>query len=170
MSSAEPNMQNIPRDPAFRGLFKAPEGRAFAIADYSQMELRVAAIMAGEGVLLEAYREGRDTHARTAATLLGKPEKEVTKAERQLAKAVNFGMLYGQGAKGLQDSAASKYGVEMTLAEAGAYKDNWFKAYPAIGRWQRATDRNASARSRSAPLSVVSGSGRAIPSPVTSTR
>jgi DNA polymerase-1 len=141
MSCSSPNMQNIPRDPSFRGLFKAPEGRRFAIADYSQMELRVAAILAGEGVLLEAYRKGEDTHVKTAAMLLGK--KEVTKEERQLAKAVNFGLLYGQGARGLQAYAASTYGIEMTLVEAGAYKEAWFDAYPAFGRWHRATDRNA---------------------------
>ncbi len=111
MSSSSPNMQNIPRDKAFRGLFRAPEGRAFVIADYSQMELRVAAIMAGEKSLLEAYREGRDTHALTAAMLLGITPDEVTKDQRQLAKAVNFGLLYGQGAKGLQAYAETTYGV-----------------------------------------------------------
>ena len=143
MSSASPNMQNIPCDPAFRGLFRAPAGRVFVIADYSQMELRVAAILAGEERLLQAYREGRDTHALTAAMLLGKRAEEVTKRERQLAKAVNFGLLYGQGTKGLQAYAASNYGVEISLAEAGAYRGAWFDAYPAFRRWHRAIERDA---------------------------
>jgi DNA polymerase-1 len=143
MSSSGPNLQNIPRDPAFRGLFKAPEGRAFVVADYSQMELRVAAILAGEGRLLQAYREGCDTHALTAGMLLGKRPDEVTKAERQLAKAVNFGLLFGQGAKGLQAYAASSYGVEITLQEAGRHREAWHAAYPAFGRWHRATERTA---------------------------
>src|SRR4051794_18369785 len=107
MSSSEPNMQQVPREREFRRLFKAPPGRAFVIADYSQMELRVAAIIAGEEALLEAYRGGKDTHRLPAGMLLAKPAGDVTKEERQLAKAVNFGLLYGQGAKGLQDYAAS---------------------------------------------------------------
>jgi DNA polymerase-1 len=155
MSSSGPSMQNIPRDPAFRGLFKAPEGRRFVIGDYSQMELRVAAILAGEEALLRAYAEGQDTHVKSAAMLLGKAPEEVTKAERQLAKAVNFGMLFGQGAKGLQAYAASNYGVEMTLAEAATYKEQWFAAYPAVGRWQRKTDRDAKKA-----LSVCTPAGR----------
>ena len=143
MSSSEPNMQQVPREKGFRELFKAPPGRAFVIADYSQMELRVAAIVAGEAALLEAYREGQDTHRLTAAMILAKPAEGVTKAERQLAKAVNFGLLYGQGAKGLQDYAASSYGVEISEKKAGEYRRAWFKAYPAFGQWHTRTASDA---------------------------
>ena len=143
MSSSEPNMQQVPRERDFRALFKAPPGRAFVIADYSQMELRVAAIVAGEEVLLEAYREGKDTHRLTAGMILAKPAESVTKAERQLAKAVNFGLLYGQGAKGLQDYAASSYGVEISEKKAGDYRRTWFKAYPAFGQWHTRTASDA---------------------------
>ena len=143
MSSSEPNMQQIPRERDFRGLFKAPPGRAFVIADYSQMELRVAAILAGEEALLEAYREGKDTHRLTAAMILAKPAEVVTKEERQLAKAVNFGLLYGQGAKGLQDYAASSYGVEISERKASDYRRAWFKAYPAFGQWHTRTASDA---------------------------
>jgi len=134
-SCSKPNLQQIPRDKVFRALFKAPQGRTFVIADYSQMELRVAAIVANEEKLLEAYREGKDTHAITAAMLLNKQPEEVTKQERQLAKAVNFGLLYGQGAKGLKDYASSSYGVEISESEAKAYREAWFKAYPAFATW-----------------------------------
>ena len=134
-SCSNPNLQQIPRDKVFRALFKAPEGRTFVIADYSQMELRVAAIVANEEKLLEAYREGKDTHAITAAMLLNKKPEEVTKQERQLAKAVNFGLLYGQGARGLKDYASSSYGVEISESEAKDYREAWFKAYPAFATW-----------------------------------
>ena len=136
-SCSNPNLQNIPRGKAFRGLFKAPEGRIFVIADYSQMELRVAAMVAKEEKLLEAYKEGKDIHAITAAMLLTKTPEEVTKQERQLAKAVNFGLLYGQGVKGLKDYAADTYGVDISEAEAKTYKDAWFEAFPAFADWQR---------------------------------
>jgi DNA polymerase-1 len=67
----------------------------------------------------------------------------VTKAERQLAKAVNFGLLYGQGARGLQAYAASSYEVEMSLQEATLYREAWFAAYPAFRRWHQGTERAA---------------------------
>ena len=95
----------------------------------------MAAIVAHEGKLLEAYKEGKDTHAITAGMLLNKNPEDVTKQERQLAKAVNFGLLYGQGAKGLKDYAASSYGVDISESEAKDYRDAWFKAYPAFATW-----------------------------------
>lgn len=139
-SCSNPNLQQIPRDKAFRSLFKAPEGRTFVIADYSQMELRVAALVAQETSLLKAYEEGKDTHAITAGMLLNKNPADVTKQERQLAKAVNFGLLYGQGAKGLKDYAANSYGVTISEAQAKTYRDAWFKAYPDFESWHRLTD------------------------------
>lgn len=142
-SCSGPNLQQIPRDKDFRALFKAPEGRRFAIADYSQMELRVAAIVAGEEKLLQAYREGRDTHALTAAMILSKKPEDVTKAERQLAKAVNFGLLYGQSARGLQEYAANSYGVEISESQARGYREAWFKSYPAFEAWHTRTSRTS---------------------------
>jgi DNA polymerase-1 len=143
MSCSQPNLQQIPRAAEFRSLFAPGEGRAFVIADYSQMELRVAAILAGEETLLEAYRQGQDTHRITAGMILGKPASEITKQERQLAKAVNFGLLYGQGAKGLQAYAASSYGVEITEAQARQYRTQWFQAFPAFEAWHRAASTRA---------------------------
>ena len=145
-SCSNPNLQQIPRDKVFRALFKAPQDRTFVIADYSQMELRVAAIVANEEKLLEAYREGKDTHAITAAMLLNKQPEEVTKQERQLAKAVNFGLLYGQGAKGLKDYASSSYGVEISEEEARQYREAWFKAYPTFASWHQVEGANSKAR------------------------
>ncbi|SFM74584.1 DNA polymerase I-3'-5' exonuclease and polymerase domains [Nitrosomonas communis] len=135
MSCSKPNLQQVPRDERYRSMFHAPEGYQFVIADYSQMELRIAAMIANEEVLLNAYRQGQDTHRLTAALILGKEPDEVSKEERQLAKAVNFGLLYGQGAEGLQGYAASSYSVDIGLTEASAYRDAWFGSFPAFARW-----------------------------------
>jgi DNA polymerase I-like protein with 3'-5' exonuclease and polymerase domains len=138
MSCAEPNMQNIPSKSRLRELracVVAPEGRVLVVADYSQIELRVAAKIAGEEAMLEAYREGKDLHGMTARSVTGR--EEVSEGERKLAKAVNFGLLYGQGAEGLRNYARNSYGVEMSLSQAERYRRKFFKAYPAIRSWHR---------------------------------
>ncbi|MEH6544373.1 MAG: DNA polymerase [Porticoccaceae bacterium] len=135
MSCSEPNLQQVPRQREYRQLFTAAPEHSLIIADYSQMELRVAAILAEERVLLDAYDQGIDTHCLTAALILGKAPETISKEERQLAKAINFGLLYGQGAEGLQRYAQGSYGVAMTLEEAQAYRYSWFESYPGIGRW-----------------------------------
>jgi DNA polymerase-1 len=125
------------------------------IADYSQVELRVAAMIAGEAKMLDAFAEGRDVHRLTAGMILGKSADGVDKGERQLAKAVNFGLLFGQGAKGLQSYAAKSYGVEITLTEAARHREAWFDAYPAFRRWH-----TRSAREAKKTLSVRTPAGR----------
>jgi DNA polymerase-1 len=133
MACSAPNLQNLPRDPRYRCCFTAPPGRVLVKADYSQIELRIAAKVAGETAMIEAYRRGEDLHALTARLLLGKPD--VSKADRQLAKAVNFGLLYGMGAKAFRAYARSNYGVELTESEAEQYRKAFFTAYPALRRW-----------------------------------
>ena len=135
MSCSKPNLQQIPRQGRYREMFRVAEGHKLVIADYSQMELRIAAIIADEQVLLDAYQQGQDTHRLTAALILGKEPEEISTDERQLAKAVNFGLLYGQGVPGLQAYAASSYGVNINIAEANAYREAWFDSYPAFARW-----------------------------------
>jgi len=85
--------------------------------------------------MLEAYEKEEDLHKLTASWILGKALDEVTKQDRQLAKAVNFGLLYGQSSKGLQIYAASSYGVNLTLEEAECYRENWLTAYSGIAHW-----------------------------------
>jgi DNA polymerase-1 len=133
MACSAPNLQNLPRDPAYRRCFVAPPGRVLVKADYSQIELRIAAKVAGEPSMIEAYRRGDDLHTLTARRLLGKGE--VTKADRQLAKAVNFGLLYGMGARAFRVYGRAKYGVELTEAQAEQYRRAFFAAYPALRRW-----------------------------------
>jgi DNA polymerase-1 len=138
MSCSSPNVQNIPNKSKLgklRECIIAPEGHRLVKADFSQIELRIVAKIAGEEKMLEAYRQGEDLHARTARNITGR--EEVTKEDRQLAKAVNFGTLYGQGAKGLQEYARNTYGVAMSLQEATQYWERWFETYPAIRTWHR---------------------------------
>lgn len=137
MSCGGPNIQQIPRDAAFRHCFRAEEGNALVIADYSQIELRVAAQIAGDGRMAEAYRIGEDIHRLTASLISDIPMESVTKAQRQAAKAVNFGLIYGMGAAGLQQYAQLSYGVEMPLAQAERFRDRFFRAYPGIAAWHQ---------------------------------
>ena len=105
MSCSDPNLQQVPKRPEYRQCFAAPAGRTLIKADYSQIELRIAAAMSGDQRMLDAYRGGEDLHRLTAAAILSKPVDDVTKDDRQLAKAMNFGLLYGMGAAGLMTYA-----------------------------------------------------------------
>lgn len=134
-SCGNPNIQQIPRGKEFRECFVPSEGNKFVIADYSQIELRVAAEIAQDKTMIEAYNSGKDLHALTASLMTNKNIDEVTKAERQAAKAVNFGLIYAMGAKGLQAYAKSVYGVAMSLQEAETFRDRFFKAYKGIAAW-----------------------------------
>jgi DNA polymerase I len=118
---------------SIRSYIRASEGRVFVIADYSQIELRIAAKISGDTEMLSAYAEGRDLHMLTARSLTGR--EEVTKDDRKLAKAVNFGLLYGMGAQGLQAYALKSYGVEMSSEQAGRYRRRFFETYPDLKRW-----------------------------------
>src|SRR5262249_14556045 len=108
-------------------------------ADYSQIELRIAAKIAGDKALLEAYRQGEDLHTRTARRVLG--ISDVTKQDRQLAKALNFGLIYGLGAEGLRGYGKSQYDQDLTLEQAVSYRKAFFDAYPGLASWHRRTGR-----------------------------
>ena len=137
MSCGGPNIQQIPRDAAFRQCFTAPKGRKLVIADYSQIELRVIAEISGDERMIRAYREGQDLHRLTASLILGKPFDAISKEERQAAKAVNFGLVFGMGAAGLQSYSAETYGVTMTMKQAEVFKARFFKGYQGLARWHQ---------------------------------
>ncbi len=139
MACHRPNLQQIPRDPAYRACFRAPEGRVLVKADYAQIELRIAAEIAGDRAMIAAFQRGEDLHALTARSTLGK--SEVTKADRQAAKALNFGLIYGMGAARFCEHAAREYGVQFSVEEAEALRDRFFATYPGIRRWHRAQPR-----------------------------
>jgi DNA polymerase-1 len=133
MASGEPNLQNLPKDPAYRRCFIAPPGRILIRADYSQIELRIVAEVAGEQRMIDAFREGADLHTLTARQLTGRAD--VTSEERGLAKPVNFGLIYGLGATALARKAKAEYGAAMDKEQAERYREAWFAAWPGITRW-----------------------------------
>ena len=135
MSSSRPSFQNLPRGD-FRAAFLADPGDGVVVsADYSQIELRVAALLAKDRELLKGYSDGVDIHRQTAAMVFGVGMDAVTKEQRQMAKAISFGTLFGQGGEGLR-SYARGFGVEMTVGEAKQFQKKLFEAYPQLRRWQ----------------------------------
>ena len=130
LSSSDPNLQNIPTRSELghrvRQAFTVPEGSVFLACDYSQIELRLLAHLSGDEHLIAAFCEGRDFHAATAARVFGVPLDEVTPQLRSRAKAVNFGIVYGQQAFGLASS------LKIPRAEAQEMIDRYFAAYPGV--------------------------------------
>jgi DNA polymerase-1 len=135
LSAENPNLQQVPRDPNVRSLVGAPEGRVFIEADYSQIELRTAAFVAGAESMKDAYRKGEDLHAKTAASVSHVKPEEVTKPQRTAAKAVNFGFLYGMWWKSFKAYAFDSYGVVVTDKEAEHARNAYFDTYPELLRW-----------------------------------
>jgi DNA polymerase-1 len=136
LSAAAPNLQQVPRSGDFRGLFRAREGYKLVVADFSQVELRVAAELSGEERMLEAYKAGRDLHTETAARMAGIDIEQVNKAQRQSAKVANFGLLYGAGPATLRKQAVAQYGIDMDLDEAKTIVERFRSAYPKLHDWQ----------------------------------
>jgi len=135
MSATDPNVQQVPRGKAYRACVRPGPGRVLVKCDYAQIELRLAAQIAPDERLVEAFQRGDDLHTVTARRVLGKTD--VTKADRQAAKAVNFGLLYGMGAKGLRQYAADEYGVQWTEEEAQTVRGRFFAEYRGLHAWHR---------------------------------
>jgi DNA polymerase-1 len=137
------NMQQVPRDAFVRGIFGAPPSWYFVEFDFSQIELRVAAFLAGERNMLHLYANGIDIHMAMAMRMTGKPASAVTKEERKKAKAVNFGFLYGMGWRKFISTAWSTYGVRVTEEEAKAFRKTFFDEFPLLMKWHAAQRRIA---------------------------
>jgi len=135
MSANDPNVQQVPRGKTYRACVRPGPGRVLIKADYAQIELRLAAEIAPDERLVAAFQRGDDLHTVTAQTVLGKTD--VTKADRQAAKAVNFGLLYGMGSKGLRQYAADEYGVQWSEDEAQAVRGRFFAQYRGLKAWHR---------------------------------
>ena len=134
---SNPNIQQLPTDAELRQLVRADPGRRLVCADYSQIELRIAALLSQDALLLAAYADGADLHAQTAKALCGDASR------RQLGKCANFGLLYGSGAAGLQAFAKSSYGVELTLPEAAQHRTRFLRTYAGLRQWQQQIDQAA---------------------------
>ena len=130
LSSSDPNLQNIPTRSELgrtvKTAFSAGEGSVFLAVDYSQIELRLLAHLSGDEHLVRAFNEGEDFHAETAARVFGVSVSEVTPDLRSRAKAVNFGIVYGQQAYGLSQS------LHISMAEARDMIDRYYEAYPGV--------------------------------------
>jgi DNA polymerase I-like protein with 3'-5' exonuclease and polymerase domains len=146
-----PNLQQIPRDSRFRECVKAPDGWRLVVADYAQMELRLAAAEAKDELMIRAFQQGTDLHTLTAMQIYGVSEDEVTKDQRQVSKSANFGLLYGSGAKGLRNYAAGM-GIQMDITEAEEVRKKFHAAYKGISKWQRG---NAQAANAAAEFAAV---------------
>jgi DNA polymerase-1 len=134
-SSNGPNLQQINKRGAMRSAFCATRGYVLIILDFSQIELRAAALASGDTRMLEALRAGVDLHKQSAANVLNKPIEALSKKERQLGKPINFGPLYGQSPAGLVEYARTKYGVIFTLQEATRFLHKHFKCYEGLAQW-----------------------------------
>lgn len=133
LSSADPNLQNIPirteLGKHIRTAFVAGKGKVLVSADYSQFELRIAAALSGDKGMIEAFNNDEDIHIETAADIYGIPSKEVTKQQRYAAKAVNFGIMYGQGPHGLS------VGTGMPFGEARDFIAKYFEIRPQLKKY-----------------------------------
>jgi len=141
MRCSKPNLQGLPSE--FRRYFVAPPGRKLIVADYKNIELVLAGVVAGEDKLLEAFRRGEDVHSSTARGMLESDPKragclasdEEVKEFRPVAKLVSFSILYGSGAKGLAERMTNRVGVPTTKEDAETLRGNFFQAYPRLKSW-----------------------------------
>jgi DNA polymerase I len=144
LSSADPNLQNIPirtrEGRRIRQAFIAPPGWCIVAADYSQIELRIMAHLSGDSGLLTAFTEDRDIHQATASEMFGAPLDEVSDEQRRSAKMINFGLIYGMSAFGL----ASRLGIER--GEAQRFVELYFQRYPGVRKYMDETRQQARER------------------------
>jgi DNA polymerase-1 len=154
--SGEGGIQQIPRDPFIRAILGATPGWSFLQADFSQVELRIAAMLANEKRMLRQYLNGEDIHMIRACRMTGKVAADVTKEERKKAKPVSFGFIYGMGAPKFVDYAFDNYGVKVTEAESHETREGFFEDYPALRPWHERQRRLARRYQRvSSPIGRV---------------
>ncbi len=137
LSSTDPNLQNIPirneQGRRIRQAFIAPTGYKILAVDYSQIELRIMAHLSGDQALVDAFKQGKDIHAATAAEIMGTTIEQVSSEQRRRAKAVNFGLIYGMSAFGLAKQ------LNIPRGEAQHYMDTYFERYPGVKRYMDET-------------------------------
>jgi DNA polymerase-1 len=134
-----PNLQQVPRAKAFRECFKAQSGYKLAICDWSNIEMRLVAEISGDKTLIKVFCDDKDAHYVTAGLMTGKPKEKITKDERQQAKPVNFGFIYGMSASKLVLYAKASYGVNLTEGQARKFRKAFFDGYTGIAGWHEFT-------------------------------
>ncbi len=155
LSCSNPPLQQIPKSVEVRQCFIPESNCKFVIADYSQIELRVAAQISGDERMIQAYRKGKDLHKLTASLVTETPLEEVTDEDRHRAKAVNFGLLFAMGTAGLQDYAKNAYGIDMGSEEASEFREKFFQSYSGFAKWYQGNQNN-----RARELRTLSGRRR----------
>lgn len=137
MASQNPNIQNIPirtdRGKVVRNAFIAPKGCVLVALDYSQIELRLAAILSGDEKLCDIFKNGRDVHREVAAKVFGVPPEQVDAEMRRRAKVINFGILYGMGVNSLRSALGT------TTAEAHKFYDDYFNTFTTLAEYLEKT-------------------------------
>jgi DNA polymerase I len=141
-SCRNPALQTIPRQKRLRQCFVAAPGHVIIKSDYGQIELRIIAKISSDAELKRAFQAREDLHRLTAAFLLDKSLASVTEEERRMAKAINFGLIYGMGAAKLQSQALLKYGVSLSLSDARRFRKRFFQLYPGIKTWHEEMKQN----------------------------
>ncbi|MCX2726024.1 DNA polymerase [Thermomicrobium sp. 4228-Ro] len=135
-SCRNPNLMAQPKFAGFRRAFVAREGHVLVTADYSQIELRIMAALSGDPEMTRAFVEGQDLHRLTASRIFGVPEDTVTERQRKIGKQVNFGTLYGMGARRLVAELAAQ-GIRISVEEAQEALDGWRRTYRRAAGWIR---------------------------------
>lgn len=134
LSSEQPNLQNIPQESEWarplRRAFRAPRGQRLLSLDYSQLELRLLAHLTQDSHLLEAFRAGEDIHALTASHIFRVPRDRVSPPMRRAAKTLNFGIIYGMGARAFSKASGT------SLDEGKRFIDAYFANFPKVREWQ----------------------------------
>jgi DNA polymerase I len=149
LSSAAPNIQNIPllMGPQIRNAFIPAKGSVWVAADYSQLELRVAAVLADDEAMQDVFRTGRDIHTEVASMIFKKPADKVTKAERVMAKHVDFGIIYGRSAQSLVEGAELEYkdpdAEWWSIDEAELFLYRFLNGFPKLKLWIEETKKFA---------------------------
>ena len=145
MSCSDPNLQQVPRDGTFRSCVVAPDGWTFVGCDFAGMELRLAAEIAQDPVMITAFQQEQDLHQLTA---------DAIGCDRQTAKSANFALLFGGGAAGLRNYCGAR-GIEMPKERAKEIRDGWLRKFPGIAAWQRASAQAADGTAEQKPFPEI---------------
>jgi DNA polymerase-1 len=129
LSSSSPSLQQVPHDIEHRSCFRAPQGRKLIVADYSQIEMRILADFSQDEALLQAFESGADLHRTTSAQMLNIPLNQVSPQQREAAKRLNYGLVYGMGAEGLAQQ------INSSVPEAEQLINQYFRAYAGVAQW-----------------------------------
>ena len=135
MTCTSPNLQGMPKI-SKQYFVPRNEENSFIISDYSQIELRVLSEISGDSLLVEAFNNNEDLHKKTASMILGKSVNDVTSDERSIAKAANFGLIYGMTSYGLQKKIKADYDMEISLSQAESFRNGYFNSYKEVLKYQ----------------------------------